>query len=92
MKNKTPKASIKCFSDYIVIEPNIPTGGTFVVGDTYIDEVGSIKSVGDKVSESVKKLIGKKVIFNSWACDKKKINGVDYYFFPESANMIVAIL
>lgn len=88
MKNKT----IKCFSDYIVIKPNVPTGGTFVVGDTYIDEVGIIESVGDRVSDSVKKLIGKKVIFNSWACDKKRINGIDYYFFPESANIICAII
>ena len=87
MKNR-----IKLVSDYILIVPDKPKGGSFDVGDTYIDETGTIKDCGPKVSDEIKKLKGKRVIFNAWACDQKTVKGQRYYFAPESANALCAIL
>lgn len=83
---------MKPVSDYILITPDKPKGGAFDAGSTYIDETGVIEAVGDKVSPEIKKLKGKRVIFNAWACDEKKIGNQKYYFAPESANAICATL
>lgn len=79
-------------SDYILIAPDRPEGGTFSVGDTYLDETGVITDVGSQCSEETKKLKGKRVIFNAWACDQKTVQGQKYYFAPESVNSICATI
>lgn len=86
------KTKVKPTSDYLLIVPDKPKGGAFDAGATYIDETGTIADVGELVSENGKKLKGKRVIFNAWACDMKSVGGERYYFAPESANAVVAIL
>lgn len=90
MKNKTIK--LECASNYILIRPDRPAGGNFNVGDTYLDETGFIDDVGPLVSDEIGKLKGKRIIFNAWACDQKVIQGKKYYFAPESANVICAVI
>ncbi len=90
MKNKSSK--IACFADYILIVPDRPTGGSFDVGDAYIDETGVVEDIGALASDELKSIKGKRVIFNAWACDQKTVNGQKYYFAPESANVICAII
>lgn len=89
---KTIQSKIKCFSDYILITPDRPAGGAFDVGDTYIDETGIIEEVGPLVSDEMKLLKGKRVIFQAWACEQKVIQGKKYYFVPESANVVCATI
>lgn len=88
----TKRRKIEACSDYILIRPDKPEGGKFDVGETYIDEHGIVDGVGPCVSDDIRKLIGKKVIFNAWACDMKMVEGIRYYFAPESANCICATL
>ena len=85
-------ARVKPQSDYILITPDKPKGGSFQPGDTYIDETGIVEACGPRVSKETKALEGKRVIFNAWACDQKVIQGQRYYFAPESANCICATL
>jgi len=89
MKNK---GKIKVVSDYLLIAPDRPEGGSFSVGDTYLDETGTITAVGDRCSEDMQALVGKRVIFNAWACDQKTVGGQKYYFATESANAICAVI
>lgn len=86
------KLNLKCAADYILITPDKPKGGAFQVGSTYIDETGTIQDTGPQCSDEIKKLKGKKVIFNAWACDQKTVQGQKYFFAPESANVICASL
>lgn len=88
MKKNQPKP----VSDYLLIAPDRPTAGSFTVGDTYLNETGVLVDCGDKVSQETKALKGKKIIFNAWACDVKEIAGEKYYFAPESANCICAVI
>lgn len=85
------KRKIEPQGDYILLVPDIPKGGTFEVKD-FINESATIEAVGPLVSENVKKLIGKRVIFNSAFCDEKSIDGQKYYFATESANLICATI
>lgn len=87
MKNK-----LKPIKDYILLTPDVPKGGAFDAGSTYINETATITAVGPLVSDEVKKLVGKRVLFNAWACDEKKIGQEKYYLVPESANAICAVL
>lgn len=91
MHNKM-KPKLKPFGDYILIRPDIPKGGKFSVGDTYIEEQGIIEDVGEGVSPELKKLKGKHVLFNAWACDQKTLGGEKYYFATESANAVCGII
>lgn len=84
------KIKLQCVADYILIAPDKPKGGAFQVADTYIDETGIVQDTGPKCSEEIKKLKGKKVIFNAWACDQKTVQGQKYFFATESANVICA--
>lgn len=86
------KIKPKPISDYILIEPDKPKGGSFDVGSAYIDETGVIVGVGPKVSDEVRALKGKRVIFNAWPCEEKKVQGQRFYFAPESANVICAVI
>lgn len=86
------KINLKVVSDYILITPDKPKGGTFNVGDTYIDETGTITDIGPKVSDEIKKLKGKRVIFNAWAADQKTVQGQRYYFATESSNAICSTI
>lgn len=83
---------LKPQSDYILITPDKPKGGAFDAGATYIDETGVIEACGPRVSKDIQALVGKRVIFNAWACDQKMIQGQRYYFAPESANCICAVI
>lgn len=89
MKNQNKLA---CVSDYILLIPDKPKGGAFDVGNTYINETAIVQDVGPAVSEEIRKLKGKCVIFNAWACDEKTVRGQKYYFATESANAICAII
>lgn len=86
------KLKIKPFSDYLIITPDVPTGGTFSVGDTYIEEQGVVEDVGPDCTDAMKALKGKRVLFNAWSCDEKTIGGQKFYFATEQANTICAIL
>ena len=87
------KNNLKVVSDYILIRPDKPKGGDFNVGDTYIDETGIIEDMGLAIDEDIRKqYMGKRVIFNAWACDQKTVGGQKYYFASNSANAIVATL
>lgn len=86
------KKQLKPFSDYILIIPDIPSGGKFSVGDTYIEEQGVVEDVGASCSAELKALKGKRVLFNAWACDQKTVDGQKYYFATESANCICATI
>lgn len=88
--SKPKPISVKPVSDYILIAPDRPEGGAFSVGDTYLDETGVIVDTGPLVSQAIKMLKGKRVIFNAWACDQKVVQGQKYYFATESANVICA--
>lgn len=83
---------IKPHSDYILIVPDKPQGGSFDVGANFIDETGTIQDCGPKVSKETQALKGKRVIFNAWACDQKTVGKDKYYFAPESANCVCAVL
>lgn len=83
---------LKPASDYVLITPDKPKGGSFDAGDTYINETGIVTDVGPLVSEETRKLKGKRVMFNAWACDEKKIGNEKFYFAPESANAVCGIL
>lgn len=82
---------IKPYGNYILIEPDRPKGGTFDAGETYINETGTVVDCGGMVSDSLKALKGKKVLFNAWACDEKKLGEVRYYFASEQSNAICGI-
>ena len=86
------KSSPKPLSDYLLIRPHKPEGGAFDVGATYIDEHGVLEAVGPLVTDDLKKLVGKKIIFNAWACDMKMVSNVRYYFAPQSSNCICALI
>lgn len=84
-------SKLKPHSDYFLLEPEEPKGGAFkVVEGTNIKEIGRIVAVGPYVKAT--ELVGKKVVFNAWACDEKNIDGKRYYFVSESANAICATL
>lgn len=83
---------LKPQSDYILIAPDKPKGGSFDVGTTFIDETGTIVACGPKVSKEIQTLKGKKILFNAWACDQRTVGKERYYFASESANAIVACI
>lgn len=78
-------------ADYIRLRPDVPKAGAFEV-DGYINESAVIEAVGPLVSEGMRKLVGKRVIFNAWACDEKNILGEKLYYAPESANAICELI
>lgn len=77
--------------DYIRLTPDAPKAGSFEV-EGYINETAIIDAVGPECSAEYKKLKGKRVIFNAWACDEKTLEGKKIYYAPESANAICEVV
>lgn len=88
MKNQKLKGPV---GFYIRLRPDAPKAGSFEVSGI-INETATVEAVGSLVSDEVKQLVGKRVIFNAWACDEKTIEGEKLYYALDSANAICDIL
>lgn len=80
---------LQCVADYILIAPDKPQAGGFQVTG-YIDETGTIEDVGPLVTDAMKKLKGKHIVFHAWKCEEKTVQGQKFFLVPESANSICA--
>lgn len=85
------KIKLKCVADYILITPDKPKAGGFEVSG-YIDETGIIEDVGPQVSDEMKKLKGKHIVFHAWKCEEKTVQGQKFFLVPESANAVCATI